>query len=181
MLEKKRFTMLTVALLSLAIALAGTAPVLADDPPMLTPTPSHHSPTGGTERTSVDIVSREPIEIVARRSAYAKHYQLGPQQYRAVISAAPMHYLDENGRWQDIDTDITKLPDGTFASEANSVKMHFPARLGPAGTITADATAYPVTAPAWQRTGVQDAQEEPVDVAASARDFSVVWTSGRRR
>jgi hypothetical protein len=176
MLEKKRFTMLTVALVSLAIALAGTAPVLADDPPMLTPTPSHHSPTGGTERISVDIVSREPIEIVARRSAYAKHYQLGPQQYRAVISAAPMHYLDENGRWQDIDTDITKLPDGTFASEANSVKMHFPARLGPAGTITADATAYPVTAPAWQRAGVQVAQEEPVDVAASARDFSVVWT-----
>jgi hypothetical protein len=175
MLKKEYFAMLTVALISLAIALAGTAPILADDPPMLTPTPPHRSPTGGEERTSVDRVSGEPIEIVARRSAYAKHYQLGPQHYRAVISAAPMHYLDENGRWQDIDTNITKLPDGTFASEANSVKMRFPARLGPAGAITVDATAYPVTAPAWQRAGVQGAQEERVDVAALSRDFSVAW------
>jgi hypothetical protein len=176
MLEKKRFTMLTVALVSLAIALAGTAPVLADDPPMLTPTPPRHSPAGGEESTSVDRPSGEPIEIVARRSAYAKHYQIGPGQFRAVISAAPVHYLDERGRWQDINTDIVKLPDGTFISAANSVQMRFPARLGSAGAITADATAYPATAPSWQRTGVQDAQEEPVDVAASARDFSVAWT-----
>jgi hypothetical protein len=176
MLEKKRFTMLTVALVSLAIALAGTAPILADDPPMLTPTPPHHSPTGGEERTSVDSVSGEPIEIVARRSAYAKHYQIGPGQFRAVIGAAPVHYLDERGRWQDINTDIVKLPDGTFVSAANSVKVHFPARLGPAGTIMADATAYPATAPSWQRAGVQGAHGEPVDIAASSRDFSIAWT-----
>ena len=81
MLEKKRFTMLTVALVSLAIALAGTALVLADDPPMLTPTPPDHPPTRGEERTSVDRVSGEPIEIVVRhRAYYAKRYQIGPDQ-----------------------------------------------------------------------------------------------------
>lgn len=176
MLEKKCFMMLTVAFVSLAVALVGTPTVLADDPPTLTPTPPAHSPTGEKERTSIDSVSGEPIEIVARRSAYAKHYQIGPGQFRAVISAAPMHYLDENGRWQDIDTSITELPDGTFTSEANSFKVHFPARLGLAGAITADATAYPATAPLWQRAGVQGAREEPIDVAASSRDFSVAWT-----
>ncbi len=175
MSEKTYFKMLIVALISLTITLAGTATILADDPPTLTPTPSHRTPTGGEERTPVDGVSGEPIEIVARRSVYAKHYYIGPGQFQAVISAAPIHYLDGNGDWQDIDTNIARLPDGTFASEANSVKMRFPARLGPSGAITAKATAHPATAPSWQRRGVQGAQKEPADFAASARDFSIVW------
>jgi hypothetical protein len=81
MLEKKRFAMLTVALVSLAIALAGTAPILADDPPMLTPTPPDHPPTKGEGRTSVDGVSGKPVEIIARhRAYYAKRYQIGLDQ-----------------------------------------------------------------------------------------------------
>jgi len=85
MLEKKRFAMLTVTLVSLAIALAVTAPILADDPLLLTPTPPHHPPTRGEESTSLDGVSGKPIEIAARHGAYyAKRRQIGPDREATV-------------------------------------------------------------------------------------------------
>jgi hypothetical protein len=41
-------------------------------------------------------------ELVALRTATAKHYHLGGNRYLAVISAQPVHCQDEKGRWQEI-------------------------------------------------------------------------------
>jgi len=43
-----------------------------------------------------------PAELIARRSRYAKHYALPDGTVKAVIGAAPRHYQDLMGDWQEI-------------------------------------------------------------------------------
>ncbi len=87
-------------------------------------------------------------EVVEMRTANAKFYPTGPGRYMAIVSAGPIHYQDENGQWQDIDTTIVPAPGG-YAVETNSVKTYFPARLDTARVIRAEAE---VQVPAKDRT-----------------------------
>ncbi len=77
-------------------------------------------------------------EVVEMRTANAKFYRTGPERYMVVVSAGPIHYQDESGRWQDVDTTIAPMAGG-YAVETNSVKTYFPARLGAEQAIRAEA------------------------------------------
>lgn len=92
---------------------------------------------GGEEEIgSVGVVVDEPswpdesTELVGKRSLTSKTYQVGPDQYQALISTLPMHYKDDAGAWQDIDTTLRPQPDGSYYSGANLVKARFPGQLG---------------------------------------------------
>jgi hypothetical protein len=82
-------------------------------------------------------------EVVGLRTATAKHYRLGPNLYQARISAAPIHYKDADGNWQEIDLHPVVRPEGGFGIEASNIRMIFPERLDQAG-LEVDATIYPV-------------------------------------
>ncbi len=72
-----------------------------------------------TETTSIDKVSGDALvqkddqntaknrkinqEDVSLRSENVKHFYLGDGQYNAIIYSNPVHRMDENGVWQDID------------------------------------------------------------------------------
>ncbi len=43
------------------------------------------------------------VELVARRTANAKHYQQPDGSFVAIVGAGPLHYRDTTGIWQDID------------------------------------------------------------------------------
>jgi hypothetical protein len=81
-------------------------------------------------------------EVVELRTATSKHYQLGPNLYRAYISVIPIHYKDARGNWQEIDTRPVAGPAGGFKVEASDVKMVFPGKLGQTG-LEVNATIYP--------------------------------------
>ena len=51
-------------------------------------------------------VEPEYPELVEERTLYAKVYDLGGKRRRMVASQQPIHYEDEDGKFQDIDTTI---------------------------------------------------------------------------
>jgi len=77
-------------------------------------------PPGGVEGT----------ELPEKRTLTSKTYQIGPDEYKAVISALPIHYLDGEGNWQNIDTTLERQDDGSYYAGANLVTARFPGRLG---------------------------------------------------
>jgi hypothetical protein len=62
--------------------------------------------------------------------------------YQAQISAAPLHYKDVDGNWQEIDTRPVARPGGGFEVTANNAKMVFPETLDQNG-VEVNATLYP--------------------------------------
>ena len=84
-------------------------------------------------------------EAVELRTATSKHYRLGPNLYRADISAAPRHYQDAAGSWLDIDTGPVARAEGGFSVEANNVNIVFPETLNQSG-FEVNATTYPFQA-----------------------------------
>jgi hypothetical protein len=134
---------------------------------------------GGEEEVgSARVVVDEPpwpdegTELVERRSLTSKTYQVGPDQYQALISTLPMHYMDEQGSWQDIDTTIQPQPDGSFYSGANLVKARFPGQLGAGGGIQLE---IPSLTPA----GPSSARTEPLNLpGATAQSASEPTTLG---
>lgn len=69
-------------------------------------------------------------EILHRRTLTAKHFGNHDGTYTAVISCAPVHYLDQNSTWCDIDTRILEsrtYPCGQFYNETNNFQSYFPA------------------------------------------------------
>jgi hypothetical protein len=81
-------------------------------------------------------------EVVSLRTMTSKHYQLGPNLYRAHISAAPLHYRDSGGNWRDINLHPVPRPEGGFRVDANNVRIIFPERLDRTG-LQIDTTIYP--------------------------------------
>jgi hypothetical protein len=81
-------------------------------------------------------------EVVSLRTMTSKHYQLGPHLYQAHISAAPLHYRDSNGNWQDIDLRPVPRAEGGFRVDANNVRITFPEMLDRTG-LQINATIYP--------------------------------------
>ena len=50
---------------------------------------------------------REMFELESLREESAKHFRLEDGSYIAAQYKGPVHYLDENGMWQDIDNSLS--------------------------------------------------------------------------
>jgi hypothetical protein len=142
-------------------------------------TPAHYAlAQSGPEETMVLADSAaesqsfqvEGAELPDRRTLTSKTYQLGPDEYRAIISSVPMHYVDDAGIWQEIDTAIQRQNDGSYASLANLVKIRFPQNLGAQQSIQLDI-------PIAQPEGPVDAGVIPAPAvgAADSQIFSASW------
>lgn len=55
------------------------------------------------------------VEIESLRDKYTKHFQISDGTYQAVTYDYPVHRLDANGNWQDIDNRLYKK-NGTYTS-----------------------------------------------------------------
>ena len=66
-------------------------------------------------------------EAVDRRTVDSKHFDLGGGRYEARISTAPLHYLENDGQWCDIDTSLTRQGDDRFVAEKNGLRVDLPA------------------------------------------------------
>lgn len=61
---------------------------------------------GSKKMTEEAVVTEDIVEIVEERTLFAKIYDLGGDRRRMVASRSPIHYQDEDGKFQDIDMDI---------------------------------------------------------------------------
>lgn len=115
----------------------------------------------------------EGTEVLEKRTLTSKTYQAGSNVYRVVISTLPMHYVDEAGNWQDIETAIEPQDDGSYYSGANIVKARFPGQLGAGQAIE-------IEIPLSQPVGPSGARIEPIPSLGStdvtdSQDVSVTW------
>ena len=72
-------------------------------------------------------------EVVSKRALTAKHFRNEDGSYTAVIIPAPVHYLNKNNEWCEIDSRIVESKGAyeaslyKFCNETNNFKTYFPA------------------------------------------------------
>ena len=64
----------------------------------------------------------DPFEVVELREEYTKHFRLSDGSYVAAQYNYPIHSLDENGEWQDIDNELSKSG-SEFSNESARIKF----------------------------------------------------------
>ena len=64
--------------------------------------------TPTTDESKNEVSGIAPFEVVELREEYAKHFRLSDGSYVAAQYNYPVHSLDENGEWQDIDNALSK-------------------------------------------------------------------------
>ena len=80
-------------------------------------------------------------ELLGKRTLTSKTFDNENGTYTAVISTEPVHYLDDNNVWQDIDTRIRPLhgvpPTGyDYAADANLIRIFFAKGKKESGTLS---------------------------------------------
>ena len=82
--------------------------------------------------------TEEAVYIVAedrsKRGEFEKHYYLSDGSFTAVTYTEAVHYLDENGEWQDIDYSLSLNENsGAYESENGDFKVAFSAVANSSG------------------------------------------------
>ena len=76
-------------------------------------------------------ITAEPItgtEVISLREENVKHFDMGNGTFRAIAYSHPVHELDENGQWQDIDFSLSlSQTRGVSAYENKAAGVSFPA------------------------------------------------------
>ncbi len=72
--------------------------------------------------------AQEPTELIAKRTANSKTYDLGNGVYKVVASLGALHYRDAQGSWQNIDTTATESDSIPFTTKF--VKLPYIVRVG---------------------------------------------------
>ena len=73
-------------------------------------------------------------EITELREENVKHFSLSDGTSKAVLYSQPVHYLDENGKWIDIDNALTLQ--GNEYSTSNKFKIKFANKSGSNGLLS---------------------------------------------
>lgn len=79
-------------------------------------------PSSGDPRQALAATNAERRD---RRTAHAKHYDLGNGQITAIVTSRPQHYRDPHtGEWHDIDCTVTPSDSAAVVYENRSNTMH---------------------------------------------------------
>ena len=65
----------------------------------------------------------DAFEVEGLREESVKHFRLEDGTYVAAQYNYPVHYVDENGKMQDIDNKLSEVPGGMFASKNSRIKF----------------------------------------------------------
>ncbi|MBQ7363870.1 MAG: hypothetical protein IJW48_05435, partial [Clostridia bacterium] len=75
-----------------------------------------------TEEDTTNYIS-EVYEITELREESVKHFRREDGSFVAAQYTSPVHYMDDNGTWQDIDNTLTEGSDGTVSNSGERVKF----------------------------------------------------------
>ena len=81
-------------------------------------------------------------EITELREANVKHFSLSNGLNKAVVYSQPVHYIDENGNWVDIDNSLTLQ--GNEYSANNKFEIKFANKSGSSGLLSIKDGSYKI-------------------------------------
>lgn len=140
---RKRISYLVAVLLALSIPMLNAPSAFASprpsaqihapaNPPAFNATVRNTTPIGsiptGRHRGAATL---SPKELVRLRTAYASVFAQTDGTYKEVVSAAPVHYKDASGAWQNIDNTLVPSSRKGYAekNKANSWTVDLPPSL----------------------------------------------------
>jgi RHS repeat-associated protein len=87
----------------------------------------HEALATGAAREATPAVPGAPQELVTKRNANAKHFVDRDGRKQVQIHGAPVHFLDQQGAWQEIDSRFvpTKRPGYAFQNAKNRFGLFF--------------------------------------------------------
>lgn len=94
------------------------------------------------EEITVDNTTYVLKELTDRREANVKYYLLSDRTSRAVVYPYDVHYLDENGEWQDIDNTLT-LSQGNYEAKGKT-EVKFAKKSGSTGLVSIKDGGYKI-------------------------------------
>ena len=124
----KRLLSLVLATTLLLLPSARSVSAQADDDITTTPTTEvmQDDSVFQTEAANPGIT-----EVVSRREENVKHFDMGDGTYQAVAYARPIHELDSEGNWQNIETGLQLSSTGSAACyTADQMGVTFAQRIG---------------------------------------------------
>jgi len=110
-------------------------------------------------------------EVVSLREENIKHYDMGNGTYQAIAYSHPIHEMDSEGNWQDIDFGMTLTQTrgiGTYKNGSGTSFRQNYAAGQPIMTLSGDNTAIAMTLVA--NTGTQVARVQAVPVTATVTE-----------
>lgn len=78
----------------------------------------------GTCMSSEYVKGADPVEVISARTRTSKLYSLGGDKYAVDISIGSLHYEDEYGDWQNIETDIVPSDKPNWNYEVEKGNYH---------------------------------------------------------
>ena len=147
------------AVLFVTSGLANIGFVFADDEITL--------PVGGEEYT---ITTETNEEVTQYRGEYEKHFLNTDGTVTAYSYANPIHYLDSDGNWQDIDNTLVKSTEG-FVNKANPNEMKLSSVARDNNLVSVELEGYEVS---WGIQGINNVQgyEAEKQEATDRRDLT---------
>ena len=94
------------------------------------------------EEITVDNTTYVLKELTDKREANVKYYLLSDRTSRAVVYPYDVHYLDENGKWQDIDNTLT-LSSGNYEAKGKT-EVKFAKKSGSTGLVSIKDGGYKI-------------------------------------
>ena len=98
--------LLSVCILVLSLPISVIAQTISELVETDEPEISIDTSTAQVEDTTELVDDEKVFEVTELREESAKHFRLDDGTYIAAQYDTPVHYLDENGRWQDIDNTL---------------------------------------------------------------------------
>ena len=77
----------------------------------------------GRPNTAIPAAERG-IEIVSKRSAFEKHFDLGNGHRQAVVFPENVHF-QKDGSWEEIDNTLVDTGSGQYLNKANPLALQF--------------------------------------------------------
>ena len=117
---------------------------------------------------TVDASTAEIVrEIEAMRTEFSKTYLMSDDTYTTASYANPIHQLDENGEWQDIDNTLSDNG-SKYVNENSNIDAEVSKKLSEGGTLSVDANDHEIS---WGYVGAV-AADAVIDNGADNADES---------
>ena len=180
---KKRKMKLRIATFFLALVLLILSFPLQSMAEFLAKTESYGENTAeGKDTESAEEVVYIVSEDRSKRGEFEKHYYLSDGSFTAVTYTEAVHYLDENGEWQDIDYSLSLNENsGAYESENGDFKVAFSAVANysgdPDGADFAKENAVNSSDSAGAAANIAADSATPAELISLKKDSNVLsWT-----
>ena len=82
----------------------------------------------GVNTSAINVMAKEPVEILSLRSEYGKHFDNGDGTITAYVSTVPIHYWQED-KWIEINNSLILDENGNYTNKSNSLNVTVPSQL----------------------------------------------------